>query len=137
MIKNSMKLIIPAISQNESFARSVVAAFFAQLNPTLEQVEDLKTAVSEAVTNSIVHGYDGKQNGEITLSCSIAEDHIVVEIEDKGKGIPDIKKAMQAFFTTKSTEERSGIGFTVMQAFCDSVEVSSENGTVVKLTKKV
>ena len=135
---NSMQLVIDAQSQNEKFARSVVGAFFAQLNPTLEQIEDVKTAVSEAVTNCIVHAYDGQQNGKIQINCQISADTLFVEIIDHGKGITDVEKAMQPFFTTVTTGERSGMGFTVMQAFCDKVEVSSENGqTSVKLTKKV
>ena len=135
---NSMQLIIDAQSQNEKFARSVVGAFFAQLNPTLEQLEDIKTAVSEAVTNCIVHAYDGQQNGKIQINCQISADTLFVEIIDQGKGIKDVEQAMQPFFTTVTTGERSGMGFTVMQAFCDKVEVHSENGqTSVKLTKKV
>ena len=135
---NTMQLVIDAQSQNEKFARSVVGAFFAQLNPTLEQLEDIKTAVSEAVTNCIVHAYDGQQNGKIQINCQISADTLFVEIIDHGKGISDVEQAMQPFFTTVQTGERSGMGFTVMQAFCDKVEVSSEKGqTSVKLTKKV
>ena len=135
---NSMKLIIEAKSQNESFARSVVAAFFVQINPTLEQVEDVKTAVSEAVTNCIVHGYEGTQRGKIEIECTLADNALSVVIKDFGKGIENVEQAMKPFFTTVSTGERSGMGFTVMQAFCDSVEVNSEQGqTTVKLTKKV
>lgn len=135
---NSMELIIEAKSQNEKFARSVVGAFFAQLNPTLEQIEDLKTAVSEAVTNCIVHAYASKQDGKIHITCQLTADAIFVEIVDFGRGIEDVQKAMQPFFTTVSTGERSGMGFTVMQAFCDKVEVASDKGkTSVKLTKKI
>ncbi|MCH5151255.1 MAG: anti-sigma F factor [Clostridiales bacterium] len=135
---NSMKLILEAKSQNESFARSVVAAFFVQINPTLEQVEDVKTAVSEAVTNCIVHAYEGAQQGKIEISCELNANTLQVEISDFGKGIDNVEQAMKPFFTTVSTGERSGMGFTVMQAFCDSVEVSSKQGlTTVKLTKKV
>ena len=135
---NSMKLILEAKSQNESFARSVVAAFFVQINPTLEQVEDVKTAVSEAVTNCIVHAYEGTQQGKIEISCELNANTLQVEISDFGKGIDNVEQAMKPFFTTVSTGERSGMGFTVMQAFCDSVEVSSKQGlTTVKLTKKV
>ena len=134
---NSMQLIIDAQSQNEKFARSVVGAFFAQLNPTLEQLEDIKTAVSEAVTNCIVHAYDGQQNGKIQINCQISADTLFVEIIGQGKGIKDVEQAMQPFFTTVTTGERSGMGFTVMQAFCDNVEVTSHKGqTAVKLTKK-
>ncbi len=135
---NKMTLTIEAKSQNESFARSVVAAFFIQINPTLEQVEDIKTAVSEAVTNCIVHAYDGAQQGEIRIACVLTEDTITVEICDFGKGIENVEQAMKPFYTTVATGERSGMGFTVMQAFCDSVNVTSQKGlTVVKLTKKV
>ena len=135
---NSMKLIIEAKSQNESFARSVVAAFFVQINPTLEQVEDVKTAVSEAVTNCIVHGYESAQKGTIEIECKLTENTLSIEIRDFGKGIENVEQAMKPFFTTVSTGERSGMGFTVMQAFCDSVEVHSAQGqTTVKLTKKV
>ena len=135
---NSMKLIIEAKSQNESFARSVVAAFFVQINPTLEQVEDVKTAVSEAVTNCIVHGYEGAQKGVIEIECKLTDNSLSIEIKDYGKGIENVEQAMKPFYTTVSTGERSGMGFTVMQAFCDSVEVHSQRGqTTVKLTKKV
>lgn len=135
---NHMKLTFEAKSENESFARSVVAAFFAQLNPTVQEIEDIKTAVSEAVTNSIVHGYGGKQEGEITIDCTLNVDKMTTLITDHGKGIPDVKRAMEPFFTTLKNGERSGMGFTVMQAFCDEVNVVSENGTtVVTLIKKV
>ena len=135
---NHMKLTFEAKSENESFARSVVAAFFAQLNPTVQEIEDVKTAVSEAVTNSIVHGYGGKQEGEITIDCTLNVDKMTTLIADHGKGIPDVKRAMEPFFTTLKNGERSGMGFTVMQAFCDEVNVVSEDGTtVVTLIKKV
>ena len=135
---NSMKLTIEAKSENESFARSVVAAFFVQINPTIEQVEDIKTAVSEAVTNCIVHGYESAQQGTIEIVCKLTEDTLFVEISDFGKGIENVEQAMRPFYTTVSTGERSGMGFTVMQAFCDTVEVNSKQGlTNVKLTKKV
>ena len=135
---NSMKLTIEAKSENESFARSVVAGFFIQLNPTLEQVEDVKTAVSEAVTNCIVHGYGGTQQGTIEIGSKLTQDTLYVEIVDYGKGIENVEQAMRPFYTTVETGERSGMGFTVMQAFCDSVEVESKTGqTIVKLVKKV
>ena len=135
---NKMKLILDAKSQNEGFARSVVAAFFVQINPTLEQVEDLKTAVSEAVTNCIVHAYEGTQQGTIEISCELSDKAISVEICDFGRGIENVEQAMKPFFTTVSTGERSGMGFTVMQAFCDSVVVTSQKGaTTVRLVKKV
>lgn len=135
---NHMKLIFDARSENESFARSVVAAFFAALNPTVQEIEDVKTAVSEAVTNCIVHGYESKQQGDIEIECTLNDKKMVATITDHGKGIPDVKKAMEPFFTTLKNGERSGMGFTVMQAFCDDVEVISQNGTtVVTLTKTI
>ena len=136
---NSIKLQLEAKSQNEGFARSVVASFFTQLNPTLEQVEDLKTAVSEAVTNCIVHAYQGKQQGLIYVDCALDDEgYITVDIKDCGKGIPDVKQAMRPFYTTGTEGERSGMGFTVMQAFCDKVDVKSSAGEpVVTLIKKV
>lgn len=135
---NSMKLQIEAKSQNESFARSVVASFFVQINPTLEQIEDLKTAVSEAVTNCIVHAYQGAQQGPINIDCNLHDKYIEVIVRDYGKGIPDVKQAMRPFYTTGTEGERSGMGFTVMQAFCDKVDVVSSQGeTVVTLIKNV
>ena len=135
---NHMKLTFEAKSENESFARSVVAAFFAQLNPTVQEIEDIKTAVSEAVTNSIVHGYGSKQEGEIAIDCTLNQDKMTTLITDYGKGIQDVKQAMEPFFTTLKNGERSGMGFTVMQAFCDEVNVVSADGTtVVTLVKKV
>ena len=137
-IINSMKLNIEAKSQNESFARSVVAGFYIQINPTLEQIEYLKTAVSEAVTNCIVHAYEGTQQGSIDITCDLYADKINVIITDYGKGIDNVTKAMEPFYTTGAEGERSGMGFTVMQAFCDKVEVVSKKGlTQVTLIKKV
>ena len=135
---NNMKLTFAAKSENESFARSVVAAFFAQLNPTVQEIEDIKTAVSEAVTNCIVHGYCGRQEGDVTIECVLDEGEMTATITDFGKGIPDVAKAMEPFFTTQKNGERSGMGFTVMQAVWDDVAVTSREGeTVVKLVKKV
>ena len=129
-IINSMKLNIEAKSQNESFARSVVAGFYIQINP--------KTAVSEAVTNCIVHAYEGTQQGSIDITCDLYADKINVIITDYGKGIDNVTKAMEPFYTTGAEGERSGMGFTVMQAFCDKVEVVSKKGlTQVTLIKKV
>lgn len=137
-VLNSMELVIDAKSQNEKFARSTVGAFFAQLNPTLEQIEDVKTAVSEAVTNCIVHAYNGKQQGRINIVCQLTSDCLHVQIKDFGKGIENVEQAMQPFYTTVDSGERSGMGFTVMQAFCDTVEVYSANGeTTVKLSKSI
>ncbi|HEX3075454.1 MAG TPA: anti-sigma F factor [Lachnospiraceae bacterium] len=137
-INNEMTLEFDSKSQNESFARIVVAAFAAQLNPTIEEVADIKTAVSEAVTNCIIHGYDGKE-GKIRLSCSIQDNQIKVVVTDTGKGIENIEKAMEPLYTTKPELERSGMGFAFMEAFMDDLEVVSEidKGTTVTMTKVI
>lgn len=136
-IVNAMKLTIQAKTANQGFARSVVGAFCTQLNPTLEQIDDIKTAVSEAVTNCIVHGYSNSQQGDIDISCTISDDNILtVSVVDYGKGIDDVEQAMRPFYTTGREGERSGMGFTVMRAFCNSVKVTSQQGkTEVVLTK--
>ncbi|MHB1316095.1 MAG: anti-sigma F factor [Christensenellales bacterium] len=138
MITNEMHLKIPALSQNESFARVVVGAFAAQLNPTLEQLADIKTAVSEAVTNAIIHGYEGRK-GFVEISAILEDDVISIEVKDKGRGIENLAEAMQPFYTSKPDGERSGMGFTVMQTFMDSLHVSSQldRGTVVKMEKRI
>ena len=137
--ENEMKLIISSNSKNESFARATVAAFASQLDPTLVDIEDIKMAVSEAVTNAIIHGYDNQPKGDVTLSCGYLEGIIYIEVKDNGTGIDDIEKAMLPLYTSKPLEERSGMGFTVMQSFMDDVEVisSKENGTLVKMSKKI
>lgn len=119
---NEMILQVSAKSQNEAFARSTVAAFAVSLNPTLEQINDIKTAVSEAVTNAIVHGYEGA-DGMVTVRAGITGNILHISVADSGRGIEDIKKAMQPFYTTKPEQERSGMGFTVMESFMDSLEV--------------
>lgn len=133
-----MKLIIESNSENEGFARTVVAAYITRLDPTLEELADVKTAVSEAVTNSIIHGYNGG-SGNIEINCEIKEREVLVEISDFGVGIPDIQKAMEPLYTTKPEWERSGMGFAFMEAFMDELEVFSEvgKGTRVKLRKKI
>ncbi|GER66078.1 anti-sigma F factor [Weizmannia acidilactici] len=137
-MKNKMQLQFSALSQNESFARVTVAAFVAQLDPTLEELTEIKTVVSEAVTNAIIHGYEGDPDGIVYLSAAI-EDNGTVElvIRDEGKGIEDIEEARQPLFTTKPELERSGMGFTIMENFMDDVEIQSqpELGTVVRLKK--
>lgn len=138
-IINEMKLNIPSKSCNEAFARSVVSAFIAVLDPTVGELSDLKTAVSEAVTNCIVHGYK-RQNGTIYITGKITEDRrVIIKIRDKGVGIADIEQAMQPLFTTAPEEERAGLGFAVMQSFCDRVRVSSkpDKGTTVTLEKRI
>ena len=138
MEKNYMKLEFLSKSANESFARVVVAAFASQLDPTLEELSDIKTAISEAVTNSIIHGYE-YGDGIITLESSIYDNEIVIRVKDKGKGIEDIKQAMEPFFTSKPNLDRSGMGFTVMETFMDDlkVESSSEEGTIITMKKKI
>ena len=134
--ENEISVKMKAIPRNEAFSRVVVAAFVSQLNPSVSELTDIKTAVSEAVTNSIIHGYNG-QGGEIQLSCRIDNDVVTVEITDWGRGIDNIDQARTPLFTSKPEEERSGMGFTVMETFMDEVEVFSKPGTVVKMTKKI
>ena len=135
--ENCMKLEIPSKSQNEAFARSVVGAFASQLDPTIEEISDVRTAVSEAVTNCIIHGYENTQ-GIIVINARIKGNVLEVEVIDQGKGIEDIEAARQPLFTTKPELERSGMGFTVMETLMDSVDVYSEigKGTRVVMTKK-
>lgn len=138
-MKNHMKVSFLGSSINEGFARIAVSGFAAQLNPTLEDLADIKTAVSEAVTNSIVHGYENRI-GEVKIKCSYDETRVLhIEIEDKGKGIVNLDKARQPFYTTKPDMDRSGMGFTVMETFMDSVEIQSEKdeGTKVIMTKYI
>jgi stage II sporulation protein AB (anti-sigma F factor) len=133
-----MKLEFDSRSCNESFARVAVAAFLTQLNPTLEEVADVKTAVSEAVTNAIIHGYEGKVE-KITIHCRISGETLEVEVIDQGRGIPDVSLAMQPLFTTKAECDRAGMGFAFMEAFMDTLEVQSTvgEGTCVKMTKRI
>lgn len=133
---NEMVLKIKAQSANESFARSAVAAFCVQAEPSLDEITDLKTAVSEAVTNCVVHAYPQKE-GWIEISAKLFEDLVEITISDAGVGIQNIQQAIEPFFTTKHGEERSGMGFTVMQSFMDDMQVftNSKGGISVKLVK--
>lgn len=135
---NEMEIVFDSRSINEGFARVSVAAFLTQLNPTLEEVSDVKTAVSEAVTNAIIHGYEQK-HGKIRIYCQLVEQTIYIEVSDTGKGIEDVEKAMEPLFTTKPEMERSGMGFSFMEAFMDDVVVESEveKGTVIKMRKAI
>ena len=133
--QNFLELKISAKLENESFLRSTAAAFAVGLNPSLEEINDIKTLISEAVTNSIVHGYE-KKDGIITLKIEVYQDFLHIEIEDFGKGISDIEKAMQPFFTTKPEQERSGMGFTVMSAFCDELKVENKSTGGLKVSMK-
>ncbi len=133
---NEMQLIFDSRSSNESFARVTVAAFMTSLNPTVEEVSDVKTAVSEAVTNAIIHGYESEVHN-VYIRCRTEKQTIYIEVEDKGKGIEDVEAAMEPLFTTKADLDRSGMGFSFMEAFMDELEVISEpgKGTIVKMKK--
>lgn len=135
---NEMKTEFYSRGCNEQFARMVIAAFISNTNPTLEELADVKTAVSEAVTNSIIHGY-GHEHGLITISCSVTGREVYIEVTDYGVGISNIKLAMEPMFTTKADEDRSGMGFCFMEAFMDKVCVESSlgKGTVVKMWKEI
>ena len=154
-VRNEMALEFDAISCNESFARMAVAAFVTPLNPTMEELSDIKTAVSEAITNAIIHGYEnifgyGKRGevrpvfckiheGKVYIRCRLEHGILHIEIEDKGIGIENIDKAMEPLFTTKPELERSGMGFAFMEAFMDDLEVESIplQGTIVRMQKKL
>ncbi len=136
---NYMELRFKAISENESFARASVAGFCLQLNPTIDELTDIKTAVSEAVTNSVVHAYPSGKKGEILIKVKLFKSSLLIEIIDFGIGIKDVDKARQPFFTTKPDQERSGMGFTVMESFMDSMEVenNSQGGLKITLFKEI
>lgn len=133
---NEMKIVFDSRPVNEGLARVAVAAFCTQLNPTLEEVADLKTAVSEAVTNCIIHGYEGEIH-KIEVACRLQGRELFVDVTDEGVGIPDVEKAMEPMFTTKPEKDRSGMGFTFMEAFMDEVSVESQvgKGTTVHMKK--
>ena len=155
MTKNEMSMEFDAISNNESFARVAVAAFVTHLNPTLEELSDIKTAVSEAVTNAIIHGYEnvygyGKhgevrpvccriREGKVYVRCRIEGGVLYIEVEDKGVGMENVEKAMEPLYTSKPELERSGMGFSFMEAFMDELEVESKplSGTIVRMKKRL
>ena len=130
--QNHMQVIFDAKSVNESLARMVVTDFMTDMNPTLEQVSDVKTAVSEAVTNAIIHGYENKEDS-VELCCDRDGQQLIVTVEDHGVGIADVERARNPFYTTKPELERSGMGFTFMEAFMDKVEVCSQLGVGTKV----
>ncbi|WP_059054509.1 anti-sigma F factor [Paenibacillus senegalimassiliensis] len=134
-----MSLKFAAKSENESFARVTVAAFVSQLDPTMEEITDLKTVVSEAVTNSIIHGYDGNPEGVVSISAEIEGDTITLVIEDQGRGIEDLELAKQPLYTSKPELERSGMGFTIMENFMDEFDLHSEmgGGTRIRMKKRI
>jgi stage II sporulation protein AB (anti-sigma F factor) len=133
IFNNEMKLEFISKSSNEAFARIAVAAFASQLDPTIEELADIKTAVSEAVTNCIIHGYDNKQ-GIVKIAAKLKENEIIIVISDKGKGIENIDVAKEPLYTTKPNLERSGMGFTIMESFMDSMKVESVLGLGTKVT---
>ncbi len=154
-MKNEMELLFDAISDNEGFARVAVSAFVAGANPTLEEMADIKTAVSEAVTNSIIHGYENLYGyggakgqpaershinpGKVRVLCVLDGDMLHIQVTDEGKGIDNLEQAMEPLFTTKPELERSGMGFAFMEAFMDDLEVESTpgRGTTVRMKKKI
>ena len=132
---NEMEVKFLSKSNNEAFSRIVVAAFAAQLDPTIEEISDIKTAISEAVTNSIIHGYENSE-GIIKISCKIEDRTITMEVSDFGKGIENIEIAKQPLYTTKPDLERSGMGFTIMESFMDEIYIESILGMGTKITMK-
>lgn len=136
MSDNKMSIEFVSKSQNESFARVAVAAFVAQLDPTIDEINDVKTAVSEAVTNSIIHGYENREDGMIRIEAAINKNEVTIKIIDNGVGIEDIKRAMEPLYTSRPDLERSGMGFTVMETFMDELEVDSKKGIGTKIVIK-
>jgi len=134
-MRNSMKLEFDSISANEAFARVTVSAFMTQLNPSMEEVADVKTAVSEAVTNAIIHGYGGQVH-TITITGEIEDQLLTLRVTDEGVGIEDIEKAMEPLYTTRPELERSGMGFLFMEAFMDEIHVESKPGAGTTVTMK-
>ncbi|MDF2882275.1 MAG: spoIIAB [Clostridiaceae bacterium] len=136
MYDNMMKLEFMSKSQNEGFARVAVAAFVSQLDPTIEELTDVKTAVSEAVTNSIIHGYENNQDGIVKIQAFIENNETTIIIEDNGVGIENVEEARQPLYTSRPDLERSGMGFTVMETFMDNLIIESEKGKGTKITMK-
>jgi len=136
---NSMTLQFDSRSENESFARITVAAFVSQLDPTLDELTDIKTVISEAVTNSIIHGYDSRPDGVITISATINSDTVRITVRDDGNGIEDVALAMQPLYTSKPELERSGMGFTIIENFMDEMEIVSAvgQGTTIRMAKRI
>lgn len=136
-MRNEMTLSFVAIEENEALARMAMTCFITPLDPTLEEISEFKTIVSEAVTNAIIHGYESDGQSMVTIHALIDENKVTMTVEDKGRGIFDVQQAMEPMFTTKPLMERSGMGFTIMESFSDklSVESSLANGTVVRFEK--
>ena len=136
-MKNSMEIKFKAIAENESFARNVVASFILPLNPSISELEDIKTAVNEAVTNVIVHAYPEK-TGYVTMKIITHDNKVNISISDNGIGIQDIERALTPFYTSKPNQERSGMGFTVMESFMDKLEVrNNKEGVTVNMEKEI
>ena len=138
-MSNTFKMEFSAVSENEGFARLCISAFLLPSDPTVNEMMDIKTAVSEAVTNAIIHGYENRENGVVEMSARLEDNTVYIEISDKGCGIEDIAIARKPLFTTKADSERSGMGFTIMEAFMDEMIVESRfgEGTRVKMKKKL
>lgn len=138
-MRNEMTLEFTSVSENESLARVSVAAFISQINPTMEELTDIKTVVSEAVTNAIIHGYEEKDDEKVMLTCAIDDGEIELIIQDRGKGIENIDIAKEPLYTSKPEWERSGMGFTIMENFMDQVDITSEPGigTTIRMTKQL
>ena len=136
-MNNQMELSFLSLAENEAFARMVISAFLMQLNPTMSLVSEVRTAVSEAVTNAVVHAYAGRTDGRILLRASLDEQKVEIEVEDFGCGIMDVAQAMKPFYTSRPDQERTGMGFSLMLSFMDGVHVTSApgSGTLVKMTK--
>jgi len=135
---NQITISVQSLTINESLLRNCVAAFCATLDPTVDQINDIKTALSEAINNAIIHGYDGRPDCFVTVHASINKGTVYIEVKDNGIGISDINKARQPFFSTKPASERSGMGFVVMESYMDTLEITSDkNGTIVKMSKKL
>ena len=137
-MNNRMEMVFPALAENEAFARMVISAFLVQRDPAVSVVSEVRTAVSEAVTNAVVHAYANAQ-GQIALRAELCEDTVRIEVEDFGCGIEDIARAMRPFFTTRPGDERTGMGFALMQSFMDEVRVASQpgRGTLVTMEKRL
>lgn len=133
-----MRVCFDSYPENEQFARMVITAFLMDLNPTLDEMADIKTAVSEAVTNAIIHGYEGCV-GQVSLACEKCGDEVTITVSDEGRGIADVEKAREPFYTTKPEAERSGMGFSFMEAFMDELHIKSAEGrgTCVEMKKKL
>jgi stage II sporulation protein AB (anti-sigma F factor) len=136
---NHMKLSFASRSENEAFARISVAAFITQMDPTMDQLDEIKTVVSEAVTNAIIHGYNGSADGTVTLETEIDGDTVMISIRDEGQGIEDLELARQPLFTSRPELERSGMGFTIMENFMDEFDVvsSQDGGTTLRMKKRI